>query len=141
MWNVQVIMSESGRFDFKKIKKHAQELRANQTDSEKLLWKELRGRKLSGYKFLRQYPILYQGNLIRFKYFIADFYYSEKKVIIELDGPVHDLRKNEDIEKDTKLNERGFYVKRIKNKELDDISKVLRDLKVLVYELNQKQGR
>jgi len=34
------------KFDFKKIKKHAQEQRANQTDSEKLLWEELRGRKL-----------------------------------------------------------------------------------------------
>jgi len=34
------------KFDFKEIKKHAQEQRANQTDSEKLLWEELRGRKL-----------------------------------------------------------------------------------------------
>jgi len=34
------------KFDFKEIKRHAQDQRANQTDSEKLLGEELRGRKL-----------------------------------------------------------------------------------------------
>jgi len=34
------------KFDSKKIKEQAQEQRANQTDLEKLLWEELRGRKL-----------------------------------------------------------------------------------------------
>jgi leucyl-tRNA synthetase len=72
------------KIDFKRIKKHAHKQRANQTDSEKLLWEEFRGRKLSGYKFLRQHPILYQGNLIRFNYFIADFYCSEKRWLSNL---------------------------------------------------------
>ncbi len=72
------------KFDFKEIKKHAQEQRTNQTDSEKLLWEELRGRKLSGYKFLRQHPILYQGNLIRFNYFIADFSAAKKRCLSNL---------------------------------------------------------
>ena len=36
----------------------ARGLRKNQTPAEKLLWKELRNRKLKGYKFLRQHPIL-----------------------------------------------------------------------------------
>jgi len=120
------------KFDFKKIKKHAQELRANQTDSEKLLWKELRGRKLSGYKFLRQHPILYQGNLIRFNYFIADFYYSEKKVIIELDGPVHDLNQEYDQFRDTELQNRGIHILRIKNEELQNMNKVLKRILVFI---------
>ena len=125
-------MADFKKFDFKKIKKHAQELRANQTDSEKLLWKELRGRKLSGYKFLRQYPILYQGNLIRFKYFIADFYYSEKKVIIELDGPVHDLNQEYDQFRDTELQNRGIHILRIKNEELQNMNKVLKRILVFI---------
>jgi very-short-patch-repair endonuclease len=79
-------MSDIRKFDFRVINKHAQELRTNLTDSEKILWKELRGRKLSGYKFLRQHPILYKGNLVRLNYFIADFYCNEKKVVIEPDG-------------------------------------------------------
>jgi very-short-patch-repair endonuclease len=61
-------------FDFSRIRKHVQELRKKMTDSEKILWEELRGRRLAGYKFLRQDPILYKGNLIRYNYFIADFY-------------------------------------------------------------------
>ena len=125
-------MADFKKFDFKKIKKHAQELRANQTDSEKLLWKELRGRKLSGYKFLRQHQILYQGNLIRFNYFIADFYYSEKKVIIELDGPVHDLNQEYDQFRDTELQNRGIHILRIKNEELQNMNKVLKRILVFI---------
>lgn len=86
-------MSDYKKFDFHKIKVHARELRKCMTESEKQLWKELRGRKLSGYKFHRRYPILYNGNLIRYNYFIADFYCAEKKLIIELDGSVHNSSK------------------------------------------------
>jgi len=75
-------MSEYKKFDYKEIRKHAQELRNNMTESEDILWKELRGRRLSGYKFLRQHPVLYKGNLKRFNYFIADFYCFEKKAVI-----------------------------------------------------------
>ena len=96
-------MSNKKKFDLKKIRKHSQELRHNMTESEKLLWKELRNRKLSGYKFLRQHPILYNGNLIRFNYFVADFYCSEKKVVIELDGPVHDTSEKYDHFRDSEL--------------------------------------
>ena len=34
------------KIDYKEIKKHTQEQRAKQIDPEKLLWEELRGRKL-----------------------------------------------------------------------------------------------
>ena len=118
-------MEDFKKFDFKEIKKHAQEQRANQTDSEKLLWEELRGRKFSGYKFLRQHPILYQGNLIRFNYFIADFYCSEKKVAIELDGPIHDLNQEYDQFRDSELQNRGIHILRIKNDELQNMNEVL----------------
>ena len=125
-------MKDIKKFDFKKIKKHAQEQRANQTDSEKLLWEELRGRKLSGYKFLRQHPILYQGNLIRFNYFIADFYCSEKKVAIELDGPIHDLNQEYDKFRDSELQNRGIHILRIKNDELQNMNEVLKRILVFI---------
>jgi len=120
------------KFDFKEIKKHAQEQRANQTDSEKLLWEGLRGRKLSGYKFLRQHPILYQGNLIRFNYFIADLYCSEKKVAIELDGPIHDLNLEYDEFRDSELQNRGIHILRIKNDELQNMNEVLNRILVFI---------
>jgi leucyl-tRNA synthetase len=114
-------MSDNKRFDFRKIRKHAQDLRLNMTDSEKLLWKELRGRKLSGYKFLRQHPILYRGNLIRYNYFVADFYCDEKKAVIELDGPIHDTTEEYDQFKDSELINLGIHIIRIKNEELIEL--------------------
>lgn len=72
--------------DFKVIRKHARELRKSATDSEKQLWAQLRNRKLSGYKFLRQHPIIYKDDYKGLNYFIADFYCNAKKVVIELDG-------------------------------------------------------
>ena len=75
-------MVKSKYLDFKVIRKHACELRNNMTDSEKLLWKRLRNRHLSGYKFLRQHPIVYKADYKGLNYFIADFYCDEKKTVI-----------------------------------------------------------
>jgi leucyl-tRNA synthetase len=121
-------MSKNKKFDFKIISKHAKDLRLNMTESERLLWKELRGRKLSGYKFLRQHPILYSGNLIRFNYFVADFYCDAKKALIELDGPVHDTSVEYDQFRDSQLQEIGLHILRIRNEELQNINKVLQKI-------------
>ena len=121
-------MSENKKFDFKKIREHAQDLRHNMTESERLLWKELRGRKLSGYKFLRQHPIIYSGNLIRFNYFVADFYCDAKKTVIELDGPVHDNSIEYDQFRDSQLQEIGLHILRIRNEELQYMNKVLQKI-------------
>jgi len=83
-------MGKSNYLDIKTIKKHARELRRNATDSEKILWEHLRNRRLSGYKFLRQHPIIYKADFKGLNYFLADFYCYEKKVVIELDGPIHE---------------------------------------------------
>jgi len=129
-------MSDYRKFDFGKIKRHAQELRNNMTESEKLLWEELKGRKLSDYKFLRQHPILYKGNLIRFNYFIADFYCYSKKAIIEIDGPVHDLTEEYDHFRDSELKALGLKILRIKNEELINIEEVKKKILEFLDEIN-----
>lgn len=57
----------------------ARKLRREQTPEEIALWQLVRNRKLNGFKFLRQYPIVYgndhHGNLL---FFVADFYCDEK---------------------------------------------------------------
>jgi leucyl-tRNA synthetase len=121
-------MSGSKKIDFKEIKNRARELRNNMTDSEILLWKELKERRLSGFKFLRQHPILYKGNLIRLNYFIVDFYCSEKKAVIELDGPIHDDNEEYDQFRDSELKELGFNILRIKNEELMNMQQVKRTI-------------
>jgi len=64
------------------MKQRARDLRKNQTDAEILLWRYLRNRQFSGYKFRRQQAL---G-----PYFV-DFICFEKKLIIELDGGHHTL--------------------------------------------------
>ncbi len=130
-------MSREKKFDFKNIRRLAQELRKNMTESEKILWKELRGRKLNGYKFLRQHPLLYEGNLKRYYYFIADFFCDEKKSIIELDGPIHDKHKEYDEFRDSELHNLGFHILRIKNEELKDMKNVLERIKSFLNQTSE----
>ncbi len=42
------------------IKKTVKNLRDNETEAEKILWQELRNRKLVNLKFLRQHPIIFR---------------------------------------------------------------------------------
>jgi very-short-patch-repair endonuclease len=55
-------------------------LRRNQTEAERILWSELRDRRLLGYKFFRQYGV---GR------YILDFYCTAARLAIELDGSHH----------------------------------------------------
>jgi leucyl-tRNA synthetase len=107
----------------------ARQLRKNQTPEENLLWKHLRNRKLNRLKFLRQFPIVYdidfQGNK---QFFIADFYCSEKKLVIELDGKIHDFQKEYDEFRSSILRDLGLKVLRIKNEELENLKVVLRKI-------------
>lgn len=94
-----------------RIFKNAKELRRNQTPAEELLWKILRSHKLDGLKFRRQHPV---------SWFIADFYCHELKLIIELDGGVHELEevKAYDIRREKKLRSLGLTVIRFKNEQV-----------------------
>jgi len=114
----------------------ARDLRRNQTKEEDLLWKELRGRKFMGYKFLRQHPVFYRIDKGWVEFFIADFYCRELKLILELDGPIHESRKEYDEDRDKKLNAKGLKVIKIKNERVYDIEKFLRFLKLKISEIN-----
>jgi very-short-patch-repair endonuclease len=113
----------------------ARDLRKNQTIEEDLLWKELRRRRFSGYKFLRQHPVFYRIDKGWVEFFIADFYCRELKLIIELDGAIHSRRKEYDKERDEKLNSKGLKVIRIKNESVHDTGKFLEILKLKISEI------
>ncbi|MAL16143.1 MAG: hypothetical protein CL670_11815 [Balneola sp.] len=116
---------------WKSITEIARELRTNPTPSEKLLWKYLRNRQLGGYKFLRQKPIVHEQHNKRRYFYIADFYCAELKLVVELDGKIHDFQKSYDYQRDYVLNGLGLNVLRIENEELMDLDRVLR--KILDY--------
>jgi very-short-patch-repair endonuclease len=70
------------------IRQFARELRQPQTPAEATLWQHLRNRNLK-YKFRRQHPI---------DYFIIDFYCAEAKLLIEVDGPSHLEREQQEYD-------------------------------------------
>lgn len=105
---------------FKKIR---QDLRTNSTEPEKILWEELKGKRL-GVKFRRQYSF---GN------YIMDFYSPEIKLGIEIDGPVHNFQKDKDEYRTRTLNLYGIEIVRFTNMEiLNNLDSCLQKLKVKV---------
>jgi len=107
------------------------------TKSEQVLWNELRNRKLSGLKFVRQHPIIYQVSQNRPYYFIADFYCAEKKLVIEVDGLIHEFQKEEDERREDILRSLNFEILRIENEETKDINKALKKIKAFIDDMNK----
>jgi len=129
-------MSRSRHLDFEIVKKRARELRSNATHSETFLWKELLNRKLCGYKFLRQHPIVYNPYGSGVKYFVVDFYCDIKKTVIELDGPVHEYNLEYDQFRDAEMVNLGLHILRIKNEELLVIKDVLNKIETYLNSIN-----
>jgi len=106
-----------------KLYQYGRELRQSSTKAEKILWEYLRNRNLDGLKFRRQHPV---------DKFIADFYCHEKKLVVELDGAVHDDKMNAqyDETRTYELKGLGITVMRFRNSEVENnISFVLNEIK------------
>jgi very-short-patch-repair endonuclease len=101
------------------IKKTVRHLRKNQTESETEFWELVRKKRFKGKRFQRQYPIKYNFDN-KSSFFVADFYCHEHKVIIEIDGNIHNEKeiKERDKIRDYIVNEYEYSVLRIKNTEI-----------------------
>ncbi|MEA3478518.1 MAG: endonuclease domain-containing protein [Bacteroidota bacterium] len=110
--------------NYSELLKIVRDLRKSQTKEEAILWNELRNRKLNGKKFLRQHPIIYDRYNNDYNFFVVDFYCAEKKLVIELDGKIHDFQKKKDDWRESILKERGLKVVRIRNEELPNLENV-----------------
>lgn len=108
----------------REITELARQLRKKSTPAEKILWRELRNRQLLGVKFFRQHPVIYETDRRKYHFFIADFYSAEKKLVVELDGPIHEKQKDYDLQRDLVLEKLGLKVLRIQNEELRDLEEV-----------------
>ncbi|MCG2700773.1 endonuclease domain-containing protein [Candidatus Parcubacteria bacterium] len=103
-------------------KETRRKLRQESTKAEKIMWGELRNRKL-GVKFRRQYGI---------GHYIADFCCPEKKLVIEIDGGVHteDEQICYDKERSKSIEELGFKVLRFWNEDIENnLDSVLKNIK------------
>ena len=100
----------------------AKSLRRKETDAERKLWQNLRGRQLGGYKFRRQHSL---GSPI------ADFYCPERKLVIELDGGQHLTESLKDAHRTKELNQMGCRVIRFWDHEvLQEIDAVLEAIRL-----------
>jgi very-short-patch-repair endonuclease len=105
------------------------ELRKNQTSAEQVFWEYVRNRKFEGKKILRQHPIKFEYYDTK-RFFVADFYCAEIKLIIEIDGEIHEKQKEYDEYRTYLLNNLGYNLIRFKNNEvLYKIDSVFRKLK------------
>lgn len=95
------------------------------TPAEKILWRELRGRK-AGCTFYRQAVI---------RGWIVDFWCPWARVVIEVDGPIHQRQSLQDAYRDAALRQIGILTLRYSNAEvLSNVEHVLeRILEVLIF--------
>jgi very-short-patch-repair endonuclease len=97
-------------------KQFARQLRQDQTSAEEKVWEILRDRRLFGLKFRRQHVV--EG-------FVVDFYCPEHKLAIEIDGGIHDRRKDYDELRQREIESKFNTVIRVKNEEIADNCAVL----------------
>lgn len=100
-------------------KQLCRDMRKHSTNSEIILWEVVRNRKLHNLKIHRQYPIFYDLNGID-KFFIADLYCHEKRLVIEIDGSYHERQKDHDNLRTEIINLLGIKVIRFTNEEVEN---------------------
>jgi very-short-patch-repair endonuclease len=92
----------------------ARRLRQSESLAERLLWEELRGHRLGGFKWKRQVP--------RAGY-VVDFYCNDAQLAVELDGWVHEYipeRAHADQLRTAALEREGLRIIRFSNADVID---------------------
>lgn len=102
----------------------AKQFRKQQTKTEQIIWRELRRKKLMGLKFKRQYVTL--G-------YIIDFYCPKLKLAIEIDGGIHNSKKELDRLREKIIKARNIKFIRFSNQEIKtNLGLVIRKLKYII---------
>jgi very-short-patch-repair endonuclease len=96
---------------WKKLKPLVRQKRRAPTPAEKVLWQRLRDHRLAGSQFRRQHAI---GR------FIVDFYCAQARLVIEVDGPIHNGTPEEDAARQDYLERLELRVIRFTNDDVLD---------------------
>ncbi len=99
----------------------AREIRRDSTFEEKKVWSHLRNRRYKNLRFRRQHVI--EG-------FVVDFYCHELKLVIEIDGKVHEKQDYDEL-RGLLIEEKGFIVIRISHEDIN------RDINNLLNKINK----
>ncbi|MGQ9644676.1 MAG: endonuclease domain-containing protein, partial [Ignavibacterium sp.] len=113
------------------LKEFVKQNRSNPTSAEEKMWEILRDRRLENYKFRRQHII---GK------YIADFVCIPQKLVIEIDGLIHQLPENKESDeiRTQWLESNGFRVIRFTNEQVlydtdNVLQKIINTLKALSF--------
>ena len=87
-------------------REEARRMRREMTPAEATLWQHVRAGRLDGLHFRRQQII--DG-------FIADFYCHAARLVVEVDGEVHEANADYDRERDEILRARNLRILRLTN--------------------------
>ena len=118
------IVNQPGEY----LKRRRRSLRRNITDGEYALWFWLRNNEL-GCKFRRQVSI---GS------FIVDFYCHKLKLIIEVDGGIHNDQIEYDNRRENWLKSQGYDIIRVNNEDCIHLTdKALKIIKTKIEELTK----
>ena len=110
----------------------ARELRNKLTSAEQTFWLRLK-EKFPEYKFRRQHPI---------SIYVADFYCHKFKLVIEIDGSIHDSPevKNNDERRQKDLENLHLTVIRFTNEQIkSDVENVLQFVSSTIENLTLKR--
>jgi len=115
-----------------KLKPLAQEKRKNPTPAEKHLWQVIRNRQIANLKFRRQYVI---------ENFIVDFYCAELRLIIEVDGAIHDTQILHDTVRQERLEAYNTTVLRFRNEQvLEETDFVLNTIEAIANNIRSQSS-
>ena len=110
-----------------KMLEAARDFRKSPTPSEALLWQALRGKQLNHIKFRRQQPI---GP------FVVDFYAPSARLVIEIDGAVHQQQPEADQTRQRVLESLDLNILRFSAGQVErDIDSVLSAINLKVEEI------
>jgi very-short-patch-repair endonuclease len=113
------------------LKELARKLRNDATLGEVLLWNELKSKKLLGFDFHRQKPLLN---------YIVDFYCAELELVLEVDGKYHNHTDvfQLDVQREHEFNKWGLTVLRFTEAEVrNDMLNVLRTIEAYILQCRQ----
>ena len=105
----------------------AKDLRKRMTKAEEILWMHLKN-GISGYKFRRQHPIAT---------YIADFFCYRLKLIVEVDGSVHNISEvtSNDIIRQTDLENLSYTIIRFTNVE------IFEQVDIVLYKISESVNK
>ena len=121
------------RYSPRYVVKLAQKLRMEMTTTEKILWSKLCNKQIDGLRFRNQHPI---------DRYIVDFYCHEIKLVIEIDGGIHESQKEYDENRDHYLAANNYNVLHFCNEDIQySINDVFKKIRKIASEIRKAKGK